>query len=335
VTRQRQITDTCGNVPAIAVTIDGWKLIVVLESRITSPLAATVVPIQEHETLALRTLVTPARTNLASHARRPKGVGAKGWLDAVDLWWLQQHGLCCVVPAQENMAMTVDAQAAEGLTVGRRSHTARHGQGTTAWTERLETDVVGRASLTMDAPYGTPEHGRQHNRRDFQPNPLHAVVVRQWHGRGDGPGGKTVFLTNAAVQPSLRPFDDDDDRRLIEQGCLKARQQPWRLTPPLQKIARAVRVHVVCTLRMCALAPAYRWPCAQEEAGGELVGWQRWRRRLLEQMRDQVIVCAQDDDGICHMAEYSRRLGVNRKDRPPGLGTRQEVLATSGLTAHR
>jgi len=86
---------------------------------------------------------------------------------------------------------------------------------------------------------------------------------------------------------------------------------------------------------MFALATAYRWPCEPEEAGGEPVGWQRWRRRLLEQMRDQVIVFAQDCYGIFHMAEYSLLLGVKLKERPPGLGTRQAVLATYGLTAHR
>jgi hypothetical protein len=33
------------------------------------------------------------------------------------------------------------------------------------------------------------------------------------------------------------------------------------------------------------------------------------------------------------LAEYSLLLGVNIKDRPPGLGTRQQILAQYGLTA--
>jgi hypothetical protein len=87
-----------------------------------------------------------------------------------------------VVPAKDNMAVTVDAQAqaaaGEGITVGRRVQTVRHGQGKTAWTERRETAVVGIAGLTTDDQYGTPEHGRRANRRDFQPNPINAIVVR-------------------------------------------------------------------------------------------------------------------------------------------------------------
>ncbi len=142
------------------------------------------VPIQEHETLSLRALITQARTNLASHARLHKVVFDKGFLDGVDLWWLAQHGLRFVVPAKDTMAVTVDAQAqaaaGEGVTVGRRVHTVRHGQGRTAWTERLETEVVGITGLTIYDQYGTPEHGRQHNRRDFQANPINAVAVRTW-----------------------------------------------------------------------------------------------------------------------------------------------------------
>ena len=135
------------------------------------------------------------------------------------------------------------------------------------------------------------------------------------------------MLTNASVQQPLRPLDDDDDRSLSEHCCITERKQQWRLGHPPQKTARAVRVHVVFTLLMFALATADRWPCEQEEGGGAPVGWQCWRRRLLEQMRDKVIVFAQDCDGILHMAEYSLLLGVKLKDRPPGIGTRQAVLA--------
>jgi hypothetical protein len=54
-----------------------------------------------------------------------------------------------------------------------------------------------------------------------------------------------------------------------------------------------VRVHVMFTLLMFALATAYRLPWEREDRGSDPIGWQRWRRRLLEQTRDQVIVFAQ------------------------------------------
>jgi hypothetical protein len=285
----------------------------------------------------MRALVTQARTNLAGSARLHKVVFDTGFLDGVDLWWLDQHGITFVVPAKDNMAVTVDARAqaaaGEGVTLGRRVHTVRHGQGKTAWTERRETEVVGIEGLTTYDQYGTPEHGRHHNRRDFEANPIHAVVVRQWHGRDYGPGGKTVFLTNASVQQPLHPFDDDDDRSLIENCGIKEAKQQWDLGHPPQKTGRAVRVHVVFTFLLFALATAYRLRCEQAELRAEPVGWQRWRRQLLEQTRDKVIVFAQRWYGIFHIAEFALLVGVKLKDVPPGIGTLQDVLAKYGLTA--
>jgi hypothetical protein len=101
-----------------------------------------------------------------------------------------------------------------------------------------------------------------------------------------------------------------------------------------QKPARAVHGHVLFTLLMFALATAYRLHCEREETAGEPVGWQRWRRQLLAQTRDHVIVFAQDCYGIFHRAESSLLLGVKRKDVPPDLGGRQEILAKYGLAAH-
>jgi hypothetical protein len=331
VTRTVRIEDKQGRMHAIEVTVYGWKVLLLIDAVTKIPLAVKVMQIQEHEALWTRALVTQARANLAGSARLHKVVFDKGFLAGTDLWWLDQQGLLFVVPAKDNMAVTADAHAlaaaGEEVTVGRRVHTVRHGQGKTAWNERLETEVVGLTGLMTYEQYGTEEHGRYHNRRDFKPNPINAVAVRKWKGKDYGPGGKTVFLTNAAVQQPLKPFDDYDDRSLIENCCIKETKQQWDLGHPPQKTARAVQVHVLFTLLMFALTTAYRLQCEREAIGGEPVGWQRWRRQLLEQTREQVIVFAQGSYGIFHLAEYSLLVGVKLKDVPPGIGTRQDVLA--------
>ncbi len=294
--------------------------------------------IHEHEVLWTRALVTQARLNLASAARLHKVICDTGFLDGSTLWWLAQQGITCVVPAKATLAVTADARAqaaaGEEITVGRRAHTVRPGQGKTARTERLETEVVGITGLTPDDQYGTPEHGRYANRRDFQANPINAAVVRTWQGKDYGPGGKPVFLTNASVAKPLQPFDDDDDRSLIAHCGIKEATQQWDLGHPPQKPARAVRVHVLFTLLMLALATAYRLPCEREDIGGEPVGWQRWRRQLLEQTRAKVSVFAQGAYGIFHLAAYALLVGVKLNDRPPRIGTRQDVLATYRLPSH-
>jgi len=337
VTRTVRSEDTRGRMHEIEVTVYGWKVFLLIDAATKIPLAVKVGQIQEHEALWTRALVTQARLNLQGAARLHKVVFDKGFLDGTTLWWLDQQEITFVVPAKTNMAVTADARAQaaadEGLTVGRRVHTVRHGQGKTARTERLETEVVGIPGLTTYDQYGTPEHGRQQHRRDFQPNPINAVVVRKWRGKDYGPGGKTVFLTNASVAKPLQPFDDYDDRSLIENCCIKEAKQQWELGHPPQKTDRAVRVHVMFTLLMFALATAYRLACEREARGEEPVGWQRWRRQLLEQTRDQVIVFAQGYYGIFHLAEYSLLLGVKLNDVPPEVGSRQQVLAKHRLPA--
>jgi len=336
VTRQVRIADKRGKVHEIEVTVYGWKVLLLIDAVTKMPLAGKVGQIQEHEALWARALVTQARANLARDARLATVVFDKGFLDGPTLWWLDQQGRRLVVPANTNMAVAADARAqaaaGEDLTVGRRVHTVRHGPGKAAWTERLETEVVGITGLTTDDQYGTPEQARQANRRDFQANPINAVVVRKWRGKDYGPGGKTVFLTNALVEKPLRVFDDYDERSLIENCGIKEAKQQWDLGHPPQKTDRAVRVHVLFTLLMCALATAYRLQYERKASGEEPVGWQRWRRQLLEQNRDKVIVFAQGYDGIFHVAEDSLLLGARLKDVPPGIGTLQEVLAKYGLT---
>jgi hypothetical protein len=338
VTRKRKVADKRGKVHEIEVTVYGWKMIVLIEVRTKIPLAVKVVKIHEHEVLWMRPLVIQAQANLGGAAHLDKLVFDKGFLDGVDLWWLDQRGLTFVVPAKVNMAVTADARAqsaaGNGITTGRRVHTVRHGQGRTAWSERLETAVVGIAELTTDDQYGTAEHGRHRYRQDIQLNPINAVVVRKWNGRDYGPGGKTVFLTNAAVAKPLQPFDDYDDRSLIQNCCIKEAKQQWDLGHPPQKTERAVRVHVLFTLLLFALVTAYRLQGEQADTGQEPVGWQRWRRQLLQQTRDKVIVFAHYCYGIFHVAEYSLLLGVKLKKLPPGIGTHQEILAKYRLGAH-
>jgi hypothetical protein len=279
----------------------------------------------------------PTQANLAGATRLDKLAVDRGFWAGLELGWLDQRGITCGVPAKANMAVTADARAqaaaGEEATIGRRVHAVRHGQGRTIWAERLETEVVGIAGLTTYDQYGTVGHGHHHIRRDFQPNPINAVVVRRWNGHDYGPGGKTVFLTNAAVTKPLQSFDDDD-RSLIENCCITEAKQQWDLGHSTQKTERAVWVHVVFTLLIFVLATAYRWQYEQAATGEEAMGWQRWRRQLLPQTREKVIVFAQCCEGILPVVEYSLLLGVKLKKLPPGIGTYQAILAKYGLAGH-
>jgi len=156
VTRQRRLADRRGREPEIEITVDGWKVLVLIDAAPKIPLAVKVGNIQEHETHWTRAVVTQAWANLTGAARLYKVVVDRGFLDGTELWWLDQQGITLVVPAQDHMAVTADARAptvvGEDITVGRRVHRVRHRQGREAWTARLETEEVGLTGLTTYDP---------------------------------------------------------------------------------------------------------------------------------------------------------------------------------------
>lgn len=151
VTRQRKLTDPRGQVRESEVTVYGWQVIIWIAARTMMPLA---VKLHAHEGRSLRAWVPQARTNLAGDARRHTLVVDHGVLAGTALWGLEPHGLRLVVPATDDMAVTTDARAlaavGDGLAVGHRVHPTRHGQGRAAWSERLETEVVGITGLMTD-----------------------------------------------------------------------------------------------------------------------------------------------------------------------------------------
>jgi hypothetical protein len=154
VTRQRRSEETRGRVHEIEITVYGWTVRLLSDAAPKMPWAVKVGTIQAHATHGTRVLVTQARAHLAGAARLHTGVFERGFWDGTDRWGLDQHGITCVVPAKDHLAVTAEARAptvvGEEITVGRRVHRVRHGQGREAWTERLETAGVGMTGLTPD-----------------------------------------------------------------------------------------------------------------------------------------------------------------------------------------
>jgi hypothetical protein len=64
ITRKVRIEDKRGKVPEIEVTVYGWKVLLLSDAVIKIPLAVKVGPIQAHEALGTRALVTQARLHL-------------------------------------------------------------------------------------------------------------------------------------------------------------------------------------------------------------------------------------------------------------------------------
>lgn len=333
----------------------GWKVLVLIEVRTRLPLALAVGKIEAYEGTYLVPLVEQAQANLGAYARITKVVADRGYLDGEDLWALDQRGITFVVVAKDGMHVRADAQAlARTERPIERRQVLRHGHGRTARTETLVTQLVGISGLTSYDAYGTAEHTKGANRSDFVGNPLNAVVVLTWNNRAYSDGGP-VYLTNGPVDDPFVVFDDYDWRSVIENGIFKEGKHPWHLEHAPQKTEAAVLVQCYFTLITMALCTAFRLQQARDaaeaqpadvaaEAGGPAAaaqaissvllggeGTARWRRRLKQENRDQVIVFVGVWYGIFHLAELAILSGLRLKTLPPALGSREAVLARYGL----
>jgi hypothetical protein len=325
----------------------GWKVLVLIDVHTRLPLAMKVVKIQEYEGGFLVPLLEQAQRNLGTHGRIRTIVIDRGYLDGEDLWQVHKLGVLFVVVGKANMVVTQDAQAlAKRERVQVRERVVRHGHGKTATEERLRTELVGIEGLTTYDSYGAPEHTQYAHRRDYEGQPINAVVLRRWDNRIPATDG-TVYLTNAPVSDAFVVFDTYDWRSVIENGIFKEGKYPWHLGKFPKKSEAAVVVHCHLTLLVMGLCTAFRLWQVQSAAGPTLEtqtrpsvstallggeGTARWRLRLKEENRDKVIVFVADAYGIFHLAELAILSGLRLHRLPSHLGSRQQILQHYGIT---
>jgi hypothetical protein len=325
----------------------GWKVLVLMDVETRLPLAMKLVSIQEYEGRWLVPLLAQAQRNLGPHAHIGTIVIDRGYLDGEDLWQVHQLGVRFVIVGKANMAVVQDAH---GLATGERARVrervVHHGHGKTASEERLRTELVGLEALTSYDSYGAAQQTQHAQRRDYEGQPINAVVVRRWDNRVSKTGG-TVYLTNAPVSDPFTIFDTYDWRSVIENGIFKEGKHPWHLLRFPQRTEAAVVVHGYFTLLVMGLCTAFRlWqaqstlvPTTQTAAhanlstallGGE--GTARWRQRLREENRDKIIVFIGQAYGIFHLAEFAILTHVPLRRLPSALGSPQAVLHRFGLS---
>lgn len=318
----------------------GWKVLVLIDVQTRLPLAMKVVKIEEYEGRWLLPLLSQAQRNLAMRGHISTIVIDRGYLDGEDLWQVHRQGIRFVVVSKANMAVTQDAQAlAKRERRQVRERVVRHGHGKTAREERLRTELVGIEGLTTYDSYGEPEQTQSAHRRDYEGQPINAVVVRRWDNRVPSTEG-TVYLTNGPVSDPFVVFDSYDWRSVIENGIFKEGKHPWHLGRFPKKTEAAVVVHCHFTLLVMALCSAFRlWqahqamaPMNQTEVGPTLStallggeGTARWRLRLKEENRDKGIVEKDDAYGIFHLAELAVLTGMRLHRLPSHLGSRQSI----------
>lgn len=325
----------------------GWKILVLIEVQTRLPLALKLVPIQEYEGKWLVPLLEQAQENVGRQITIETIVVDRGYLDGEDLWQVHQKGVIFVVCGKSCMAVTHDAQGlASGERAAVRERVVRRGHGKAGKDQRLRTELVGLEALTSYDQYGDAEYTQHAHRKDYVGQPINAVVVRKWENRAPQSGG-TVYLTNGDVHDPFVIFDTYDWRSVIENGIFKEGKHPWHLLNFPKRTEAAVIVHCHLTLLVMGLTTAFRlWQHQQALAstgltealptlssallGGE--GVARWRKRLEEENRDNIIVFIGQAYGIFHLTEFAVLTHVPIRRLPSSLGSPQTVLQRFGIS---
>lgn len=340
----------------VEITIFGWKVGVAYHADTGLPLSVCVAPINRSDQALFWTVLDDARKNLNGKRIRSVVID-RGFFDGEDLWKLDQMGIEFVIPSRSNMRVHQDALALaarygrkgeqhDDVVVDSEDIHLVEGYGKARKTRKVQTVLVGVSNLTSLDSYGPPGHKDKQNNKDFQPNPIHAVVVREWCGQTFKE--PKVLLTNGDAHRPFKPFRRYDDRSLIENGIFREAKQDWSLERPPQKNAAGVTVHVYMTLAAMALVRCYRQemeaPVLDDAPPDDPVetfdqrairlrlGMKRYRRRLKRLNQDRVIIFLDDAYGIFHVQEMAMLSGLRLKTRSRGIGTLEETLHKFGLS---
>ncbi|MFS8580403.1 MAG: transposase [Novibacillus thermophilus] len=328
VTRKKKIHNKKG-VREIECVVYGWKAIVLFDQHTEIPLALKVVPIHEHESKYTRVLIEQAQRNLGKHSRITQVLMDRGFLDGTTLYWLDQQKITFVIPARSNMDVAQDArdlaQASMGVT-DTRQEKQTSGRGKSKTEHILETQVTGVKELTSYVDYRDPaQPAKQYSKTSGGGWPINAVVIQRYRNEEIPTDKCPVFLTNAPVDRPFVPYDAYDGRSLIENLLFREGKQGWNLEHAPTKTANGMVSHVYFTFLTIALTTAYRTWCAEqteEDEEGEpsnqpSEGIRNWRRRLMQENQDQIIVFCGPYYGIFHLMTFVQLLGGRVKDQSP------------------
>jgi len=168
-------------------------------------------------------------------------------------------------------------------------------------------------------------------KKDYEPIPLNAVVVKKWDNQVPPPDKQVVFITNIDVKDPFITFDRYDDRSLMENKLFREVKQNWHFEHPPKKTKEGVHVQVYLTMAMKALTTAFlKWQQDQLklEALGKPSTWEMYRRKLKVLNQNKLIVFADDYFGIFPSHEVFMLADVPIRDTEKELNiNRDQVYA--------
>ncbi len=223
----------------------------------------------------------------------------RAFLDGKSLYAIDQQGIEFIIPLKSDMEATRDARAlaleAPCSMERTREVTVRHGYGKKKFDEKVLTTLVGVPGL-LSCDWFNPEGSEANTaKKDYEPIPLNAVVVKTWNNQTPPVDKQVVFVTNGEVKDPFVAFDRYDDRSLLENNLFHETKQDWHLEDPPQETREGVFVQVYMVMAMKALSKAFlMWQEEQArlDALGKETYREMYRRKLKMLNRNKLIVFA-------------------------------------------
>jgi len=349
VTRQRKVKARGyrkgGELKEVSVTLYGWKIWAIYEIKTGIPLAIKIDTIEKPDNLHLLAVLEQAKENVKESSTIDSVVIDRGFLDGKDLYKIDEDGLEFVIPLKRTIEAAKDARQlaldCESFFPLSREIEVTHGYGKNKYTEKLVT-TLGAVPDLLTCDWFNPEGSKATTtKKDYEPIPLNAVVVKQWDNKTPPLEKQIVFVTNMDVKDPFIAFDRYDERSLMENNLFREVKQNWHLEHPPKKTKEGVSIQTYTTMAMRALTTAFlKWQEEQLEleALGKQSTWQMYRRKLKVLNRNKLIVFASLHFGIFPSHEVFMLANVPVRDTEKQLNiTRDQVYAkyTEGLLTEK
>ncbi|MBC8460699.1 MAG: transposase [Deltaproteobacteria bacterium] len=286
-----------GELKEVTVTLYGWKVWAIYEIKTGIPLAIKIDTIEKPDNLHVLAVLEQAKENVKVSSIIDSLVIDRGFLDGKVLYEIDRQGIEFVIPLKRNMDAAKDARQlaldSESFPPVTREVEVVHGYGKKKYTEKVLTTLVGVPDL-LTCDWFNPEGSKANTtKKDYEPIPLNAVVVKKWDNKTPPLEKQVVFVTNIDVRDPFITFDRYDERSLMENNLFREVKQNWHLEHPPKKTKEGVYIQTYTTMAMKALTTAFlKWQeeQLQLEALGKQTTWQMYRRKLKVLNRNKLIV---------------------------------------------
>ena len=326
-----------GELKEVKVRLYGWKVWAIYEVQTGIPLAIKIDTIEKPDNLHVLAVLEQAKENVKETSVIRSLVVDRAFLDGKRLYAIDQQGIEFVIPLKSNMEATRDArslalaQEDSACMEKTREVTVRHGYGKNKFEEKVLTTLVGVPGL-LSCDWFNPEGSEANTaKKDYEPIPLNAVVVKTWNNQTPPVDKQVVFVTNREVKDPFVAFDLYDDRSLMENNLFRETKQDWHLEEPPQKTREGVYVQVYMVMAMKALTKAFlMWQEEQArlDALGKETTWEMYRRKLKMLNRNKLIVFVEAYFGIFLSHEVIMLLDVPVHKTAKELGITRRSIYT-------